>query len=70
MAQTSIYLAEEALALPPAQRAELAQLLMDSLNEDGRSDDEIRSMLRTRLEDLKSGRDAGLGFEEVFGEKP
>ncbi len=69
MTSTSVYLAEEALSLPPAQRAELARLLMDSLSEDGRSDDEIRAMLRARLADLKSGKDVGLTFEEVFGEK-
>ncbi len=68
MAATSTYLAEEALALPPAQRAELAKLLTDSLADDGRSDDEIRAMLRARLDALKSGKDAGLSFEEVFGE--
>ncbi|MBI5768581.1 MAG: addiction module protein [Verrucomicrobia bacterium] len=68
MASTSIYLAEEALSLPPAQRAELARLLMDSLDEKGKSDAEISAMLRSRLADLKSGKDAGLSFEEVFGE--
>ena len=36
MALTSVYLAEEALALPPAQREELAKLLLDSLKSDGR----------------------------------
>ncbi len=65
----SIYLAEEALALPADQRAQLANLLLDSLNGDGRSDDEIRLMLQSRLDDLKSGRDAGASFEEVFGER-
>jgi putative addiction module component (TIGR02574 family) len=70
MSLTNVYLAEEALALPPEQRHALAKLLMDSLKDDGRSDDEIRSMLRSRLEDLQTGRDAGLGFEEVFGDKP
>ncbi len=68
MAVTSTYLAEEVLALPPAQRAELAKLMLDSLTDDGRSDDEIRAMLRSRLDSLKSGRDPGLSFEEVFGE--
>jgi putative addiction module component (TIGR02574 family) len=69
MPSTSVYLAEEALSLPPAQRAELARLLMDSLSENGKSDDEIRALLRSRLADLKSGKDAGQTFEEVFGEK-
>lgn len=69
MALTSVYLTEEALSLPPRQRAELAKLLMESLTGDGRSDEEIRHMLDTRLADLKAGRDAGSAFEEVFGEK-
>lgn len=69
MATTSVYLAEEVLALPIDQRRMLAQLLADSVRDDGRSDDEIRSDLRSRLEDLKSGRDPGMSFEEVFGEK-
>lgn len=47
----------------------LAKLLMESVTDDGRSDEEIRMMLRSRLEDLKSGRDAGMSFAEVFGEK-
>lgn len=66
MALTSVYLAEEALALPAEQRRNLAKLLMDSLSDDGRSDEETREMLRSRLDDLKSGRDRGLSFEEVF----
>jgi len=41
---------------------------MDSLAHDGRGDAEIKAMLRARLDDLKSGRDAGMSFEEVFGE--
>ena len=70
MGITSVYLAEEVLSLPLDQRRMLAKLLMDSVREDGRSDDQIRHELRTRLEDLKSGRDPGMSFEEVFGEKP
>lgn len=69
MPSTSIYLAEEALSLPPAQRAELVRLLTDSLAETGKTDDEISALLRARLADLKSGKDAGLTFEEIFGEK-
>jgi len=69
MSFTSVYLAEEALALPFEQRQTLARLLAESLVHDGRSDDEIKTMLRTRLADLKSGRDKGMSFEEVFGEK-
>ncbi len=70
MPLTNVYLAEEALSLPAEQRHALAKLLMDSLKDDGRSDDEIRSMLRSRLDDLLARRDPGLGFEDVFGDKP
>ena len=69
MASSSIYLAEEVLSLPAEQRAELARLLMESLREDPRSDDEIRADLRRRLGDLKEGTDPGLTFDEVFGPK-
>ena len=69
MPLASTYLAEEALALPPDQRHELAKLLLDSLKPGGPSDDELRAMLRSRLADLKSGKDRGLSFEDVFGEK-
>lgn len=68
MSLTSVYLAEEVLALPAEQRRMLAKLL-DSVQEDGRTDDEIRNVLRARLDDLKSGRDPSMSFEEVFGEK-
>jgi putative addiction module component (TIGR02574 family) len=70
MALTSVYLAEEALSLPPEQRQQLANLLLDSLKADSRSDEELRDMLRSRLADLESGRDPGLTFDDVFGEKP
>ena len=70
MSTTSTFLAEEALALPAPQRAELAQLLIDSLEGDKRSDAEIRALLETRLQALTSGQDRGMSFEEVFGEKP
>jgi putative addiction module component (TIGR02574 family) len=69
MALTSVFLAEEVLSLPAEQRRLLARLLQESVADDGRSEEEIRTMLRTRLEDLKSGRDPGLSFEQVFGEK-
>lgn len=69
MALTSVFLAEEVLALPTEQRRMLAKLLLESVTDDGRSDEEIRMMLRSRLEGLKSGGDAGMSFEEVFGEK-
>ena len=69
MALTSVYLAEEALSLPPEQREQLAKLLLESLKPDSRSDSELAAMLQSRLTDLRSGKDRGLSFEEVFGEK-
>ena len=33
------------------------------------SDEELAAMLRSRFADLRSGKDRGLSFEEVFGEK-
>ena len=67
MASTSIHLAEEALALPPEQRRQLALLLVGSLETNGPSDDELKRMLQSRLNDLRSGKDRGLTFNEVFG---
>ena len=67
MALTSIYLAEEALSLPPGQRQQLAKLLLDSLKPGGPSDEEVRTMLRSRLDELRSGKDRGLSFEDIFG---
>ena len=67
MSLTSIYLAEEALSLEPEHRAQLAKLLLQSLEEDGRSDEAVRLALCTRLADLKSGTDSGLSFEQIFG---
>jgi putative addiction module component (TIGR02574 family) len=69
MALTSIYLAEEALSLPPDQRHQLAKLLLDSLKADGPSDEELKAMLSSRFADLRSTKDRGLSFEDVFGEK-
>ncbi|MEY2881903.1 MAG: hypothetical protein RLZZ15_4283 [Verrucomicrobiota bacterium] len=57
---------------PPEASTEsvsLARVLAGSLNESGKSDEETTAMLRSRLADLKSGKDAGLSFEEVFGER-
>lgn len=69
MALTSVFLAEEVLSLPADQRRMLARLLLESVADDGRSEEEIRTMLSLRLDDLKSGRDPGMSFEQVFGEK-
>ena len=63
----NLAVAEEALSLSPADRADLAKLLIQSLENDRRSDAEIRSKLNRRLDDLLSGKDVGLNFEQVFG---
>jgi len=68
MSLPSVYLAEEALALPPAERETLARLLLASVAPDPRSDEEIRDELKRRLMRLRSGEDQGLSFEQVFGE--
>ena len=52
MAFSSIFLAEEALSLPPEQRVKLAKLLTESLREDRRTDEEIRLELQRRFSDL------------------
>jgi len=70
MALPSLYLVEEALSLPAEQRRKLADVLLDSLRDDGANDDEVRAMLKARLTDLKSGKDQGMSFEDVFGEEP
>jgi putative addiction module component (TIGR02574 family) len=67
MALMNLSLAEQALTLSAAERAELAKLLIDSLEEDPRTDAEIKADLESRLEKLRSGADKGLTFEEVFG---
>ena len=67
MPLTNLAVAEEALSLPPVERADLAKLLIQSLESDGRSDAEISSELKRRLADLLSGTDPGLNFEQIFG---
>ena len=62
----NVTVAEEALSLSPAERADLAKLLIQSLEGDRRTDEEIRAELASRLERLKSGDDPGLTFEQVF----
>ena len=64
----SVDLAEEALALPAAERETLARLLLESISPDRRSDEEIRKELNSRLARLQSGEDKGLTFDAVFGE--
>ena len=67
MTTTNLAVAEEALSLPPAERADLAKLLIQSLEDDSRTDAEIKEDLTQRLKDLISGKDSGLTFQEVFG---
>jgi len=54
------------LSLPPEQRQQLVKLLLDSLEQNGPSDDELKLMLRSRLDALRSGQDRGLSLDEVF----
>jgi putative addiction module component (TIGR02574 family) len=67
MALTHLTVAEEALSLSPVERADLARLLIQSLEGDQRTDEQIKVELKRRLDDLVSGRDPGLTFEQVFG---
>ena len=67
MALTNLTVAEDALSLSPTDRAKLAKLLIQSLEDDPRTDAEIKADLSRRLKDLVSGKDSGLPFEEVFG---
>lgn len=67
MALTNLAVAEEALSLSPAERADLAKLLIQNLESDSRSDAEVTAELNRRLADLTSGKDSGLNFEQVFG---
>lgn len=62
--------AEEALSLPPSERAGLVRLLVDSLAGEPRSNEEIGADLRDRLEKLRAGTDPGMTFDQVFGEAP
>ena len=67
MPLTNLTLAEEALSLSAEERAALARLLIQSLQNDSRTDAEIKSDLNNRLEQLLAKKDQGLAFHEVFG---
>jgi putative addiction module component (TIGR02574 family) len=67
MPLTHLTVAEEALSLSPEERAALARLLIQSLETDSRTDEEIKAELNGRLEELLSKKDKGLAFHEVFG---
>ena len=60
--------AEEALSLPASERAGLVRLLVDSLDGEPRSNEEISADLQVRLEKLRLGTDPGMTFDQVFGE--
>ena len=63
-------LAADAMALPESERASLAVLLIDSLDErpaGGSWPDSLVTELKRRADELKSGRVRGLTSEEVFG---
>ena len=66
MALNNLAVAEEVLSLSQAERAALAKLLIESLEDDPRSDEEIKADLTRRLSDLVAGKDSGLTFQEVF----
>jgi putative addiction module component (TIGR02574 family) len=67
MPLSNISVVEEALCLPPVERADLAKLLIDSLDDQPGTDEQIRAELTERLERLKSGDEKGLSFVETFG---
>jgi hypothetical protein len=67
MPLTNLTVAEEALSLSAEERAALARLLIQSLQNDSRTDAEIKSDLNNRLEQLLTKKDQGLAFHEVFG---
>ena len=67
MAFMNLAVAEDALSLSPSERVELAKLLIQSLEDDPRTDAEIKADLSRRLKDLVTGKDPGLSFREVFG---
>ena len=67
MALTNLAVAEEALSLSPPERIELTKLLIQSVEGDGQTDEQIKAELNSRLKDLLSGNDPGLNFDQVFG---
>jgi len=66
MPLTNLTAAEEALSLSPEDRAALAELLIQSLEADSRTDAEIKAELNSRLQKLLSKEDKGLAFHDVF----
>jgi putative addiction module component (TIGR02574 family) len=68
MPSLSTYLAEEALSLPPAERTKLVEVLVDSLRGTPLPEADLAKLLKARSLALQSGADAGLSFDEIFGE--
>lgn len=66
MPMNHVSIAEEALSLSPEDRADLARLLIESLEGDRRTDAEIKADLAARLAQLKWGEDPGLSFEDLL----
>jgi putative addiction module component (TIGR02574 family) len=67
MPLTNLTVIEEALSLSSEDRAALATLLIESLENGSRTDAEIKAELNSRLEELLSKKDKGSAFHEVFG---
>lgn len=67
MALTNFSIAEESLPLPPAERVDLAQLLIESRVNDERSASEIESEPFRRLEALRTEEGNGSDFWQVLG---
>jgi putative addiction module component (TIGR02574 family) len=63
----NLAVAEEALSLAPAERADLAKLLVQSLEGDSRTDEAIKADLTRRLGALVSGKDSGLTSSQILG---
>ena len=63
----NLAVAEEARSLAPAERANPAKLLVESLEGDPRTDEAIKADLTRRLQDLVSGKNVGLTFNQVLG---
>ncbi len=67
MPLTNLAVAEEALSLSARERADLAKLLIESLEGDRRTDAEVKADLKRRLKNLITGKDPGLTMDQVFG---
>jgi hypothetical protein len=69
-ARTLTSFMEEAISLTSEQRRQLTNLLLDSLRDNEASVEETKKMLRARIDALRSGRDSGAEFKDVFGHSP